>query len=255
MGGQAREKEASSEMTKGNIIRGIGLHISRLRCWSRLAILLGITVLLLGSACILFPQPPPEPPPPEPENQPPAINGMTAEKEVVPLSESLVSCQATDADGDDLVYWWSSDDGVITGEGHSVAWMAPELDGDYVVRVIVTDGKGGEANESVTIAVIAKPNQPPVIVSLLRDGSPPDELNRIRNWRTTTIECIVEDPDGDELSFIWSATGGKVQGEGAAVGWTAPGVAGNYTVTAIVSDGRGGQAEASVEFEVLCCGQ
>ena len=229
--------------------------MSQLRCWSRLAILLGIMVLLLGSACILFPQPPPEPPPPEPENQPPVINGIIAEKRVVPSSESLVSCQATDADGDDLVYGWSCDDGVIKGEGRSVTWMAPELDGEYAVRVMVTDGKGGEASESVTIAVRGKPNQPPVIVSLLRDGSAPDEVNRAREWKTTTIECIAEDPDGDELSFIWSATGGKVQGEGAAVGWTAPGVPENYTVTVTVSDGRGGHAEASMEFKVLCCGQ
>lgn len=236
-------------------MRRLGLHRSRLRCWSRPAILVGITALLLGSACMLFPSPPPPEPPPPPPNQPPVINGITAEEEVMPSTECLISVEAIDPDGEDLTYWWSSDDGMIKGEGHSVTWVAPELDGDYAVRVLVTDSGGRAASDSVVITVARKPNQPPVMVSLLRDGKALGEPNQLRIWRTTNIECVAQDPDGDDLSYIWSATGGTVQGEGAAVGWTAPGVAGDHTVTVIVSDGRGGHAEAVMDFQVLCCGR
>jgi hypothetical protein len=87
------------------------------------------------------------------------------------------------------------------------------------------------------------------------DGNPPADENRVREWRTTTLKCLVDDPDGDKLTFMWRATGGKISGEGDTVGWTSPGITGEYTVTVIVSDGRGGQGEQSVTFKVLCCGR
>jgi hypothetical protein len=212
-----------------------------------------IAVLLLSSACTIF-SPSPPPPPPPPSNQPPIINSLTAEKEVDTLTESQIICQATDTDGDVLSYQWSANSGTIKGEGSSITWVTPDTAGNYTVKVTVTDGKGDEATKSTTIAVIDKPNQPPVITSLTRDGNLPDEENRIKQWKTVTIHCNAQDPDGDELSYLWRATGGKITGEGNTVGWTSPGINGNYTVTVVVTDGRGGSAEASMVFRVLCCG-
>lgn len=229
-------------------MRGIGLKMSQLYCWSKWAPILIIAVMLLSSACTLFSPPPPPPPPPEPENQPPVIHYITAEKQVLPSTECQILCQATDADGNVLNYIWSADDGVIKGVRDSITWIAPEIGGNYTVKVKVLDGEGGEAIDSVTISVTPKPNQPPVITSLAGDAE------RIRVWRTMTIECIAEDPDGDELTFIWSSTRGPIQGEGSRVRWTAPGATGDYTVTVRVNDGRGGEAEASVDFTVVCCG-
>jgi outer membrane protein OmpA-like peptidoglycan-associated protein len=59
------------------------------------------------------------------------------------------------------------------------------------------------------------------------------------------------DPDGDPLSYNWSASGGSVSGSGAEVTWN-PGNAGPgmYTVTGNVSDGRGGTASCSVDVRV-----
>jgi hypothetical protein len=54
---------------------------------------------------------------------------------------------------------------------------------------------------------------------------------------------------------MWRTTGGKIIGEGSTVGWISPGVSGEYTLTVVVSDGRGGKAEESVVFKVLCCGK
>jgi len=234
-------------------MRGINLNMTQTHPSLKLAISLIIIVLLLGSACTLI-SPPPEPPPPEPENQPPVIHSIIAEREVTASTECPVSCRATDADGDALDYWWSADGGMIEGVGDSVTWIAPDIAGDYTVTVMVTDGNGGEAIDSVTITVTSKPNQPPVIVGLTRDGNPAKEEEKLRIWRDTTIECIAEDPDGDELSFIWLATSGTVKGKGNKVEWIAPGVAGDCTVTVRVTDSRGGEAEASMQFDVLCCG-
>jgi len=221
---------------------------------SKLAILLITAVLLLSSGCTLFSTPPPPPPPPPPSNQPPIINSLTAEKEVDTLSEYQVTCEATDADGDVLSYQWSADAGTIKSEGSSITWVAPDTAGNYTVKVTVTDGNGGKANKSTTIAIIDKPNQPPTVTSLTRDGNLPEEENRIRQWKTVTIQCNAEDPDGDELNYLWRATGGKITGEGNTVAWTSPGVNGDYTITSVVTDGRGGNTEASMVFKVLCCG-
>jgi len=231
------------------------MNISRLRYQARWAILLVITALLLSSACLQPSQPPPAPPPTPPANQPPVIDSLTAEKEAPTSAESQITCKAIDANGDILTYQWSADGGTIKGEGSSITWVAPDTAGNYTIKVIVNDGKGGTATESTTIAVIYKPNQPPTITSLTKDGSPPEEENRVRQWITVTLQCNAQDPDGDKLNYLWRTTGGKISGEGNTVGWTSPGVPGDFTATVTVTDGRGGKAEASITFKVVCCGR
>lgn len=219
---------------------------------SKLIILLVITVLLPSSACTPSPEPPPTPSPPP--NQSPVIDSLTAEKEVTTSSESQIVCKADDPDGDMLTYQWSADGGTIKGEGSSVAWVAPDTAGNYTIELTVADGKGGTVSQSITIAAISKPNQPPVISGLTIDGSLAGEENRVRQWTTKTIHCDAQDPDGNQLTYLWRATGGKVTGIGDTVGWTSPGVNGDYTVTVVVYDNRDGSAEASVVFKVICCG-
>jgi hypothetical protein len=224
---------------------------STIKCLSSVFILLFASALLLSGAC----SPPATPSAPlPPPNQPPIINSLTSENETLVLSESQIVCAASDPDSDNLTYQWSADGGTIRGEGSSIAWTAPGTAGNYTIKAMVTDGKGGTASESTTIAVIDKPNQPPIITGITKDGSPLDEENRIREWRTVTIQCNAEDPDSDNLTYLWRATGGKINGEGNAVGWTSPGVPGDCTVTVVVTDGRGDKAEASIVFTVACCG-
>lgn len=223
--------------------------MSQLHYQPKWAIFLVIIVLLFSSACTLFSPPPPPPPPPEPENQSPVIHYMTADKEIALSGSAQIRCVATDKDKDTLSYRWSVSGGTIEGAGDNVTWIPPDSVGDYTIKVIVIDGRGGEAMDSVTISVTLNPNQPPIIISLAA------EEQRVSRWMTTTIECIAQDPDGDELSFTWSATDGTVQGEGATAKWTAPGRGGDYAVTVTVTDGKGGETVASVYFEVPCCGR
>jgi len=221
---------------------------------SGLIILLLTPALLLNSACLPTLPPAPPIPPAPPPNEPPIISSLTAEQEVPTLSETQITCEASDADGDGLAYQWSADSGTIKGEGSSITWVTPDTAGNYNVEVTVTDDKGGTTSKHTTIAVIDKPNQPPVIIDLTRDGTPVTEQNRVREWRTITVHCRAEDPDGDQLNYLWRTTGGKINGEGSTVGWTSPGVPGDCTVTVLVTDGRGNKAEASVVFTVACCG-
>jgi outer membrane protein OmpA-like peptidoglycan-associated protein len=62
--------------------------------------------------------------------------------------------------------------------------------------------------------------------------------NSILQDDVTTIRANASDPDGDALTYSWSASGGKVTGTGDTAEFSAAGVApGTYTVTATVSDG------------------
>jgi len=180
-----------------------------------------------------------------PPNQPPVISSLTASAEWVSPSDSCqVKCVASDPDGDELSYTWSAS-GDISGEGSTVTWTAPAAPGDYTVAVKVTDGRGGEATMQINIGVAV--NQPPVIDKLV------SEWEGVKKAMATAVECTARDPDGDELSYTWSATGGNITGEGAAVTWVAPNTYDTYTITVTVTDGRGGQATESIDIMVLCC--
>ena len=55
------------------------------------------------------------------------------------------------------------------------------------------------------------------------------------------IAYNASDPDGDELSYNWSANGGEIAEGGSTVTWTAPYFQGSYNITVTVTDGRGGE--------------
>jgi hypothetical protein len=59
------------------------------------------------------------------------------------------------------------------------------------------------------------------------------------------------DADNDLLTYMWSATGGKVEGTGEKVTFITTGLpAGTYTVRATASDGKGGTATAQIAIVV-----
>ena len=74
-------------------------------------------------------------------------------------------------------------------------------------------------------------NDPPTLTCAVANPS-------ILQGDTTTIRANAVDPDGDDLTYSWSTTGGKVSGNDTAT-FDATGVApGKYTVTVTVSDGK-----------------
>ena len=87
-------------------------------------------------------------------NQPPVIDSLTVERERVRRAmTSTIECIASDPDGDKLDYVWSVDGGSISGEGRIATWVAPNTFGTYTVTVTVTDGRGGQAIETIDIVV------------------------------------------------------------------------------------------------------
>jgi hypothetical protein len=175
-------------------------------------------------------------------NHRPAIAGLEAPERVVPNGKCEIMCIASDRDGDALSYNWSASGGNISGIGAAVNWTAPEEVGSYNVTVTVTDSRGGEAIDYVTIEVRA--NGAPTISSLVADA----------DWTLPSgslqVTCDATDPDGDEISYDWTATGGDISGTGTAVNWTAPEAVGVYNVTVVVKDGHGSEDAMFVPLSV-----
>jgi len=225
--------------------------------------LLVVAMLLCVSCSFVAPQPEPEPVPStpvEPENHKPVINYVTAPKEGIPSESIRITCVATDADGDTLTYAWAADEGMIVGTGDTITWNAPAVTGDYVVTAIVTDSKGAEARESVTISLMEKPNRVPIVKLIVKKSNGTEfVINEetgpitVKRWSSTEIECQAEDPDDDTLSYRWSATDGQIDGEGPFVKYIAS-TTGDFAVTATVLDSRGAETKTSVYFHVPCCG-
>jgi len=175
-------------------------------------------------------------------NHQPAITSLGAPERVIPSGSCQISCNASDRDGDELSYTWSAGGGEINGEGATVTWTAPDSEGSYNVTVTVTDGRGGKVMNQVTIEV--RTNTPPTITSLIADAVwtlPSGSLN---------VTCDASDPDGDELSYEWTASEGDISGTGAVVNWTAPGEVGIHRITVVVKDGHGSSAIDSLFISV-----
>lgn len=230
-----------------------------------------VTVLLAaGVACNGKPasQPIAEPPA-EVRAAAPVISALTGSRQVSALGKTQVTCQATDADSDNLTYRWGATGGSIEGTGPVITWTAPEKAGDYMIVVTVNDDTGNTAKKDIIINVPQKPNKAPVI-SALRFTRPshqpitikPDMTEEekrklpelvIRKYETADLSCMAGDPDNDKLDYIWQATGGKLIGTGANMQWIAAGEPGKYTINVEVSDNNGGVDSFSIVVNVHCC--
>jgi len=176
-------------------------------------------------------------------NRAPVIAGLAAEpKGVLPRGTCQIVCNAADPDGDELIYGWSANAGTITGGGATVTWTAPSSVGSYNVTVVVADNRGHAATE--TIAIEVRTNKAPVINSLT--ASP----KRVLPGGSLNVTCEASDPNGDPMTYEWSASGGDIAGSGSKVTWTAPQQTGVYEVTVVVRDAFGGSATRTVFVSV-----
>jgi hypothetical protein len=198
---------------------------------------------MLGGACGPKEQPMPVTPPTLSGNQPPVISSLLAQSaQLYPSGNTEIQCIAQDADGDKLDFTWACTGGKFSGAGPIIIWQAPPNYGTYTITVTVEDSKGGSAQASLPVTVGA--NQSPAISELVANPS------GILYGGSTTLTCMATDPDGDVVRYSWSASEGSITGVGNRVTWIAPNKGGNYNITVILSDGKGGETKGNIMVTV-----
>ena len=206
--------------------------------------IVAVIVLLLASSC-------------ETANHRPIITSLEAEAEWTAPSSSLqVTCNASDSDGDELSYEWTTTGGNISGTGPEVTWTAPEEIDVCDITVVVDDGHAAEDTRSI-ILIVANGTLS-IIEDLIVTAKEPKYLKetsygyKVGKGKEYDIECISSNTSG-ELVYEWLYDDGEISGEGSLITWTAPYAAGNVTVTLIVFDVAGYMDNESILFEVVSC--
>ena len=101
-------------------------------------------------------------------------------------------------------------------------------------------------------AVNPKPVSPPPPPAI----SQPEIMNIIglpeyNPGKENTLFCAARDPDGNPLTYIWTAENGTIKGDGREVTWTPPDTIGEYEISVKVDNGKGGEATFSKRFKVV----
>lgn len=70
------------------------------------------------------------------------------------------------------------------------------------------------------------------------------------NWAapldSLQVTCIVSDPEGSELNYEWSTSGGNITDTGPEVIWTAPEEVGMYDITVVVTNSQDNKDTESI---------
>jgi len=187
------------------------------------------------------------PPAPAKPNHPPVAACSAAQPSVYEGTTDPIAIHvnASDADNDPLTYSYTATGGTVDGTGPDVRWNPSGLAiGSYTVNAKVDDGHGGTASCATDVAVAKRPNQPPVI-------SCAPERNPIIAGERVKIVSTASDPDGDPLTYSYTATAGQISGNGPAAQFDSTGLAaGNYAITCTADDGRGGRTSAPTAVDV-----
>jgi hypothetical protein len=154
---------------------------------------------------------------------------------------------------------WSATDGTLSNPQNgvnsspysaTVDWKAPLIEDLYTISVSLSDsgtflcGNRQTVTADLVIQVTSTPNQAPEIESVTASPTQlfPDQQS--------TLNCTASDPDGDPLTYSWSADSGSINGgSNASANFTA-GPPAIVTVTCTVTDSGGAVLSKSIQLSV-----
>ncbi|MFP2896612.1 kelch repeat-containing protein [Corallococcus sp. 4LFB] len=198
-------------------------------------------------------------PPPPFENEAPLIDYVVANPSTVTAggTVSLISYAHDPNPEDTLSYAWSATAGTFSSTSESdTSWTAPATTGIQTLTLTVTDSRGLASSALLRVNVLPEGegeaelsisfNSAPVVTSL--DAAP----THLVVGQPTSVSVTASDPDGDALSYSWSAScaGTWTDASSGTARFTpslVPAEAcNNCRLTVSVSDGRGGHNTGTV---------
>ena len=184
-------------------------------------------------------------------NKPPVADAGTAFSVREQTTAVLDGTASSDPDAlDNITYAWTAPAGITLDDPTSAtpSFTAPDVtaDTDYTFTLTVTDGSAETDDATVIVTVTA--NLPPVADA--------GTNQTVYSQSTVTLNGSGStDPDGDMLTYAWTAPAGITLSDAAAANPTfaAPVVDGqeDYTFTLVVTDDLGLTDEATVIITVV----
>ena len=189
-------------------------------------------------------------------NRPPVADAGLSQTVASNSSVTLDGSASSDPDGQPISYNWQltaapagSATTLVNPTGVAPT-LTPDLPGDYVVTLIVSDGQLDSASVTVTITVPPPANRPPTAHAGVSRSVTVNQVVTLDGTGST-------DPDGDALTFSWQLLAQPV---GSAVSLSAttsvrpsftPLLEGDYQFELVVSDGSFTSAAAQVTLTAV----
>ncbi len=204
------------------------------------------------------------------DTQPPASVSLAAVPNPVDEGRSVsVTALLSEAQSDDMMIPLTLTPGTAeSGDYGSLAGIMIAGGDTAATGAVATVEDADRDDETFTVALGALPDglvpgSPSSMEVMIRDRTPPP--NRPPTVTASCHPCVVarggvvgltataSDPDGDPLTYGWSAMSGGFDGpvDESTATWVAPGDLGRFEILVEVHDGRGGSAWAVVEVEVV----
>ena len=209
-------------------------------------------------------KPAPPPPPPPPPTPPPAPHSLNAgaisasTTSVCPGESVRLSSNASDPSGHNLSYQWSVN-GSNQGESSPNFTFTPNSSGDFRIGLHVTDTASANAAGAVDaspVSIHVGVYNPPVVSGVTAN---PSQLT-LGQTANLTVNARGSECSGT-LTYNWAASEGTISGSGASAQYNSSSVSFNQgdrsrpqtkqvTVTATVTDSKGGSGTASTNLTV-----
>ncbi|OJH34865.1 Ig-like domain-containing protein [Cystobacter ferrugineus] len=193
-------------------------------------------------------------------NRAPSLGPVTTTHQTLDEgSTASLAVTATDPDGDTLTYTWTQSPFAPLGtfaEGSNAtpSWTAPFISRDtaFLLKVTVSDGRGGSTQGTVSVTVVNVPalNQAPSVdldINVDPEG--------IVAGETVPLFISARDPDGDPLTYSWTTeppgAGVFTSPEQASAEWRSGELKepATYKLKVTVSDGTSSESR-SVDVQV-----
>ncbi|MDO8368413.1 MAG: LamG-like jellyroll fold domain-containing protein [Saprospiraceae bacterium] len=175
----------------------------------------------------------------------PRIKALAAGKNPLEIGDSTtVYATVEDTDSGQIKYEWSAPVGTFSGSGANVIFHAPANLGNVEIRLIAADPEGNRDTAILQMTIVAEINDAPQILEIQKS------VAYVAPSESLQLTCLASDANNDPLSYVWTATGGTLNGTGNTVEWTAPASEGIFDVTVNVSDDEGLFAQTTVKILV-----